>query len=331
MSRFKIIVFLMAVGVLAAILTTAWWFYVRVIAPDAATETQLSEMHGKGARPPDPGIKRFEKAAELIQDGDLDGGRSALYELVRTFPESSRVAESKRIIGEINMDMLFNPELNPLRKDYIVQPGDSLILIARKQQTTIECLLRANGMQSGILQPKDHLSVFPLDFTLVVSVTGKTVTLLRNERFFREYSAVDVKLTPPKAPYEAKISDKPAWVLGKRAGPLSPEFLTADKWLTVEKKDKSSSSASTFNIRALPKAKPVDAVAVNAAPGKAKGKGKTVSKKQPKGEALAGTSVDDEEVDITATIPLTGIFLANEDVEELYTIIRTQTPVKVLR
>src|SRR4029079_508144 len=178
MSRFKIIVFLMAVSILAATLATAYYFYIHIIAPDAATETQITAMKGKGAAPPDPGIKRFEKAIEFIQDNDLNSGRGALYELVRTFPESSRVRESKRIIGEMNMDMLFDSELNPLKKDYIVQPGDSLNLIARKQQTTVECILRANGMQSGTLQPGDHLFVFPLDFTLVISVTGKTVTLL---------------------------------------------------------------------------------------------------------------------------------------------------------
>jgi hypothetical protein len=322
MSRFKIIVFLMAVSILAAILATAYYFYIHVIAPDAATETQITAMKGKGAPPPDPGIKRFEKAIELIESSDLNGGRSALYELVRTFPESSRVSESKRIIGEMNMDMLFDSELNPLKKDYIVQPGDSLNLIARKQQTTVECILRANGMQSGTLQPGDHLFVFPIDFTLVINVAGKTVTLLRNDRFFREYTAIDVKLTPPKAPYEAKVSDKPAWLRGKRASPLSSEFMTADKWITIDKK-----GSNSFNIRALPKAKPTDLI--NPAP--AKSKGKSSGKKKQKGETLAGTTVDDDDVDPAAAPPSSGIFLPTEDVEELFTILRTGTPVKVIR
>lgn len=330
MSRFKIIVFLMAVGVLAAILSTAWWFYIHVISPDVDIQSELSAMHDKHAAPADPGIKRFEKAVELIQGSDLDAGRNALYELVRVFPESSRVAESKRIIGEINMDMLFNADLNPLRKDYIVQPGDSPNLIARKQQTTVECLMRANGLQTALLQPGDHLFVFPLEFKLLVTVGGRSVILMRTiqtasgpqERFFREYPALEVKLPVPKASYEAKVSDKPAWVRGKRAGTLSAEFLTADKWITVEKKDK-----STFNIRALPKAKPVDSTAVTPTPGK--GKAKAPVKKQQKGETLAGTTVDDDDVDVTATMPTTGIFLPTEDVEELFTIIRTGTPVTV--
>src|SRR3954465_5148385 len=101
MSRFKIIVFLMAMGVLAAILATAYWFSSRVIAPDAAAASQVTKMHEKGAPPADPGIKRFDKAAELIQDGDLDGGRSAPYELVPRFPKTTRVSERHAITREI--------------------------------------------------------------------------------------------------------------------------------------------------------------------------------------------------------------------------------------
>src|SRR5262245_34232860 len=102
MSRFKIIVFLMALGVLAGILATAYWFYSRVIAPDAEVAAELHSKQGKGQVQADPGVKRFEKAIELIQSSDLDGGRTALYDLIRVFPSSSRIAESKRIIGEMN-------------------------------------------------------------------------------------------------------------------------------------------------------------------------------------------------------------------------------------
>jgi LysM repeat protein len=323
MSRFKIIVFLMAVGVLAAILASAWWYYVHVFAPDAEVESGLHKMQQtKGAAPPDPGLKRFEKAVELISNNDLENGRAALYELIRTFPESTRVAESKRIIGEINMDMLFSADMNPLRKDYVVQPGDSLGLIARKQQTTIECVLRANGMQSSILQPGDHLNVFPLDFSMVIDISAKTVTILRSDRFFREYVALDVKLPEnAKAPFEAKIVDKPAiGEDGKRVGALSPEFMTADKSLSAEKVDKSTYKTN-FSIRALPKAKPVGEAAAARPPAKGK---------SAKGKAK-GSGGDDADPEPAPVVPLTGIFLPREDIEEIFTIIRTQTPVKVVR
>ena len=233
MSRFKIIVFLMAMGVLAGIFATAWWFYIRVIAPDAEVASELSHMHGKGALPPDPGIKRFEKAIELIQESDLDGGRAALYELVRTFPESSRVTESKRIIGEINMDMLFDAD-NPLKKDYIVQPGDSLNLIATKQGTTVDSIIRSSGLMSFNLQPGDHLTIIPMDFHLGVSVSKKQVMLLRKvgdkEYLFKVYEAKDIRLPPgTRLPVEMEISGKNTIYDGKPIISTDPNYLDADK------------------------------------------------------------------------------------------------------
>jgi hypothetical protein len=107
--------------------------------------------------------------------------------------------------------------------------------------------------------------------------------------------------------------------------------MTADKWISIEKK---TGEKTTFNIRALPKAKPADAGGVitpSTATASKKQKAKSGGKKAPKGETLSGTAVDEDEVDMTAAAPASGIFLSTEDVEELFTILRTNTPVKVLR
>ena len=320
MSRLKIIVFIIALGILGSVVGTAWWFYSRVLGHDSRLHSEIQAMQGqKGGALPDPGVRRFEKAIEDVRANNIDGGRTALYELVRTFPSSTRVGEAKRIIGEMNMDTLLNPEINPLKKDYIVQPGDSLLRIAGKNQTTVECLIRANGLQSSLLQPGDHLAVFPLDFEIVVHVSAKTLTLLRNERFFKEYEALDVRLPPAtRVPFETKVNEKAAWVGGRRVQSTSADFHGADKWISTEK--------SGFTIRSLPKARPVLPKAIPvAAPAK------TTRKQKERGAVLAGTTVDDDEVDATAGVPETGAFLANEDVEELFTIIRTKTVVKVVR
>lgn len=320
MNRLKIIVFLIAVGILGSVVGTAWWFYSRVMGHDSKLHSQIQAMQGqKGSGLPDPGIRRFDKAVENIRANDIEGGRTALYELVRTFPSSGRVSEAKRIIGEMNMDMLLNPEVNPLKKDYIVQPGDSLLRIAGKNQTTIECLIRTNGLQSSLLQPGDHLAVFPLDFEIIVTISGKKLTLLRNDRFFKEYEALDVRLPPAtRVPFETKVNEKAAWVGGRRVQSTSADFHNADKWISTEK--------GGFTIRPLPKAKPVLPKAV---PVSTPAKGTKGQKNR--GAVLAGTTVEDDEVDATAGVPETGAFLTNEDVEELFTIIRTKTSVKVVR
>lgn len=326
MNKVKIIVFFLAVGLAGSMITYAYLSYTRVVGKDDKLKEEIHVLQVNKKELPDPGIKRFEGAIEQIRAGDKDGGRDALYELLRQFPASKCGPEAKRIIGELNMDALFSVDDNPAKKGYIVQPGDSLGLIARKNQTTIECILRANSMLSMGLQPGDNLIVLPLEFEMIVDISAKTVTILKNQRFFKEYQTLDVKLpVGMKAPTEITISDKAAWVRGKRVLSTDSEFMSADKWLLCSKPG--------FNIRAQAQAKPVDDTIHVVAPAKnpAPSKNAPAKKPEPAKPPVAAVAADNDDHDATANIPQTGVFLAREDAEELFTLIRTQTPVKVLR
>src|SRR5690606_15348699 len=106
----------------------------------------------------DPGAKRFDAAIDLIKEGRIEDGRDALFKLINQFRESPTRVEAKRIIGELNMDQLYAAESKAGKKDYIVQPGDSLALIASRQNTTLDLLIRLNGLMGTVLQPGDHLT-----------------------------------------------------------------------------------------------------------------------------------------------------------------------------
>lgn len=309
MSRFKILVFLFAVALVGSIVAASYWFSTRVIGKDNKLETQIHQLQDKSkTQPPDPGIRRFEKAVELIKTGNLEDGRRALYELLHSFPDSVCADEARRIIGEINMDMLFSVNTNPTKKNHIVQPGESLGLIARKHQTTIECILRANGMMSSGLQPGDHLFVFPLEFTMVLNLTHKNLTLFKNERLFKVYHLEDIKLpSGVRAPSETTVNDKAAWVSGKRVLSTDSKFNSSDKWLMLQR------PGLTLRSKPLPKPPVPQAAPVEAD-----------TKKSSKNRAKVA-SVDPPD----DTASETGLFLPREDVEELYTIIRQGTPVKI--
>ena len=298
MSRFKIVLFLVVTSLAGACVAAAWWLYTHVIGKDAVVVKQIHANPGRQEEPrPDPSLKRFEKAVEILRE-NTEEGRDALYELLRYFPDSTRATEAKRIIGEMNLDALFSPGQNSTRKDYVVQPGDSLGRIAAKNATTVECLLRANSMMSSALQPGDHLFVFPLEFEIQVSVGAKTLTLLRNGRFFKEYPAVEVRLpagfkagaaaTPlnpgepaPQPAEPAKTAPPQVTTKGSKkhhaATPSLPpgELTLNDKAAWVEGRRVAPAdshfiaadkwlmgSRPGFNIRALPVAAPVGGPAV---------------------------------------------------------------------
>lgn len=342
MSRLKILIFLIAVAVAGTCVGVAWWFYSRVMTHDEAVKVEIKQIAGDKKAPPDPGLRRFDLALETVKSGDFEGGREALYELIKHFPSSKRADDAKRIIGEMNMDKLFSPDKNPQKVEYIVQPGNSLLLIAGKNHTTIDAILRINGMMSTALQPGDHLSVIPLDFEILVNVTKKTVTLIRNERFFKEYQALEIHVPAgirvpverdPDKKLEMEISDKPAWFEGKRIQSTHPSYLSSDKWLMGSK--------IGLNIRSLPQAKAVGGPETivpkgPAKPAPTKTSSKTATKgkssSHTKGRGAAQAEAEAAPIDESAgPVVEPGIFLPREDIEELFSIIRTKTKVKVVR
>ena len=355
MYRIKILIFLFTIMLVGGVFAGCWWLYSRVLNRDDEVKAEISRESGNRKSPPDPGLRRFDQAIETIQSGGdhEQEGRDQLFDMVKHFPDSKRATDAKRIIGEMNMDALFSAGGNPNRKDHVVQPGESLNLIARKNLTTVSAIMRGNGMMSSGLQPGDHLFLFPLDFEMIVNVTKKTLTLKKNNQFFKEYHIVDFKLPSgvkakpafEKPPADIDVADRAAWFGGKRVQETDPHFMSSDKWLMGSK--------AGFNIRGVPQAKvAADGKTVIVEPhnmGKnpsstnKKGGGASTPKhtttashgskhSQPKGVVMAETSVEDEDdTDASAAAPQTGIYLARDDIEELYTIIRTKTKIAVWR
>ena len=371
MSRLKIVLFLSSLALAAACVAGAWWACTHILGKDEVVTKQIQQMQGNKKDPPDPGLHRFDNAVTTMKKGEIATGRDDLYELLRNFPASSRAPEAKRIIGEMNLDAMFSQNLNTAKKDYIVRPGDSLGLIARKNDTTVECIMRANAMMSSGLQPGDHLFIFPHDFDMIISVSAKTLTLLRNGRFFKEYQALDVKLppgmkvaptiaaatssdgaqpsppaavpvakttgkkkttihTPPALPGELTVHDKAAWVEGKRVLPTDSHFNSADKWLM--------SSRIGFNIRALPQATAlsgqttiIQPKSTSSKPDKTASKTPAKDKNNKHASPAAMNNHEEDKEDATTAMPESGVFLARDDTEELFTIIRTGTKIRVIK
>ena len=204
-SKVKILFTILAVGFLGGVIYGSYYLYQHKFRQDIEAR---EEIKNRGEQPlPDPGKNKFAQAVKLLEKGDLEGARVGLFELVRNYKDSSKYSEAKRIIGEINMDELLEPKIGPRKKEYIVQSGDSLALIANRNETTVHCIQRTNGMFDTLIHPGDRLIIFPLDFSIVVDVGAKSLTLMRKDRFFKEYPILEVKVPPNlRIPYQTSIA-----------------------------------------------------------------------------------------------------------------------------
>ncbi len=296
-AQFKLLVYLIVLGLTLGSMALAYYIYMKVLSPEERLREELSRIRRAELPKIDPGLKRFDAAAALLKEGRFNEAREALFRIVQQFPESAATPEAKRIIGEINMDELFSREPVPGKRDYIVQPGDSLALIATRQNTTMDLLIRLNGLMGATLHPGDHLTVLPVSFNLVVDASAKTVTLRRvageKEVFFKEYQAADLRLPAGmKLPAEMEIKGKSAMLDGRAVLSTDPRYAEADKWLP--------GSRAGVVLRTPPPPEPAPP------PG-------------PDGRPAPSPA------------PPPGIFLGREDLEEMFALVRNGSKLYLIR
>jgi len=296
-TQLKLLLFLIVLGITLGCMATAFYIYDKILRPERLIQAEMKNMK-KGELPKiDPGAKRFEIAATQIRAGKYTEGRELLYKMLQQFPDSATCPEAKRIIGEMNFDELFSPESKINKKDYIVQPGDSLALIASKQGSSMDMIVRLNGLMGTTLQPGDHLTIIPLEFSIVVDLSAKSLTLRRKtgekEYFFKEYQASDIRLpNSVKIPAELEIKGKSAISEGKVVLSTDPKYVAAEKWLPT--------SRNGVVLRTSPVAKAPQATQDSALP---------------------------------ASLPPaeSGVFLDSSDLEELFALVRNGSKLYFVR
>ena len=305
-AQFKLLIFLITVGLFAGVVASGYWVYENILLREHRVEQDLAAMKDKERPRIDPGERPFDAAVDLIRGGNLTEGREALYKLLQQFPESGSCQEARRIIGEINMDQLFSREHMAGKKEYIVQPGESLNRIAQKNGTNVDFIIRLNGLMSTVLQPGDRLTVAPIEFNLGVVVSKKQVLLNRKigdkEYLFKQYNALDVRLPRgANLPGAYEVGLKFAQIGGKTVRSEDPLYTEAEKWIPATK------PGVVFRTQPVAKAIPVN--------------------ETPPPATDAGVSP------VPAVQPPeeTGIFLTRADLEELFALIRKGAKLELAR
>ena len=269
-SQLKILLAVFALGLLGAAGVLVAYMWEKKYKPEieAVQDLEADKQLEPTARPlPDPGKKQYAYAMEAIRNGELDEARKHLTFILKYYEDSSTFHEAKRVLGELNVDELLSPSEGPGKLEYTVKSGDALTLIARRNHTTIDYILRVNGRTSDIIRIGDKLWVTPLQFSLEANVSDKTLTVYRlmrpegetepnpatetggegddedaedtsnlEEVFFKEYPIQDINIPPQvSVPLTTAISAKPAWNGSKRAEFSYASYHESNRWLQTSR------------------------------------------------------------------------------------------------
>ena len=256
---------------------------------------------------PDPAIPEFQRLKKLQATGVTPSLRDSWNNWIEANPKSPLLPEGRRLLGSANMALIFQPNENPSLITYTVVKGDSLAKIASKQHSNAELIQKANQLPGINLQIGQQLVIPQLKLSLELDRAAKTLTLLDNGNYLKEYPLLSA---PPASSTPAKISTK---VLDKSAIAGSKRLAFGDKAYATS--EKSILIAQAPAIVAAPEVPAPTAAPVQSSPSPSVDGGTNVS---PAPVATA-----------TPTPPPMppGYVLGNADLQEVFALVSRNTPV----
>ena len=133
---------------------------------------------------------------------------------------------------------LFSKEVDPGSVSYTVKPGDSLYVLARKNQTTVDLIKKINGLKSDNIYPGMKLKIHTAPFSIQIDKVRNTLVLYSQDKPVKKYSVATGKdNSTPVGKF--KITDKlvnPTWFkTGAILPPGSPENGLGTRWMGFDK------------------------------------------------------------------------------------------------
>ncbi len=236
MARIKFLLAFLALLICAGGVSGAFFYWKKFAQPDIVVTRHMEGKDGGTMEKPDLGKRHFDAAIQLVKDGELVSARDRLLYLMEYYPESKTYQEARRIVGELNMDLLLSKIPLEGKKEHVVSRGEALVTIARRNETTIDYIMRVNEKTTEFIYPDEALVVYPLEFRAEINLKKKTVTLFDGDKFFKEYTIVDSHLPPDlKAPVTTSVSEKVAWYIDKPVNFTNENYLNCNKWVRTGK------------------------------------------------------------------------------------------------
>jgi LysM repeat protein len=236
MARFKFLLAFIALLICGGGVAGAYFYWKKFAQPELVVNRHISGKGGGTLERPDLGKRHFDAALALLREGELVSARDRLVYLMQYFPESATYEEARRIVGEVNMDLLLSKIPMPDKVEHKVRRGEALVTIASRNQTTIDYIMRANGKTSEFIFPDEPLTVYPLRFRVEISLGKDTVTVFDGEALFKEYQILDRNLPSDiKAPVATTVSERVAWYGDQPVNFTHPAYMSCAKWIRTGK------------------------------------------------------------------------------------------------
>lgn len=146
---------------------------------------QISET----AAPPIRGAALAALGKQAMRRDERLEARRLFHEAMQgAAPDTAAFDEALERLGDVNAALAFGPEATPESRVYIVEPGDNLISIGIKLNTTQGLLMRANNISDpASLRVGQRLKYTPKDFHILIERATCRLYLVDSHGIFKRY------------------------------------------------------------------------------------------------------------------------------------------------
>jgi len=213
---------------------------IAVVAVIAAISVAFLALKGRTATTVQQksGVKEYLKQAEIsLNEGNLLKARQAYAQVINEHPDSLFVELAQKELERLNMRILFSPIETENSIIYTVQEGDTLRKIAKKHNTTVEMLMRSNGLETDLIHPGKRLKIATSRFTIVADKSQNLLTLKADGEVLKVYrvsTGIDGITPVGRFTVVNKLTD-PTWY---KAGAIVPsgssENILGSRWMGLD-------------------------------------------------------------------------------------------------
>jgi len=180
------------------------------------------------------GKKYFELASAYENKKDLVKARDIYQLLLKKYQNIENISDVQDKLGRLNIAILFSKIVTDKDQLYEVEPGDTLINIAKKFGTTVELIKEANSLKGDNIQARAKLKVSKAKYKVLVDKSQNILTLLGDDNIIKVYrvSTGENNCTPVgNFRLVNKIID-PVWYAEKAIVPAeSPDNVLGSRWM----------------------------------------------------------------------------------------------------
>jgi len=182
----------------------------------------------------------FLSEADLaLEESNFIGAKKLYKESMSTITDINKLQEIQDKVDEINIKIIFSSVKDDCSLIYTVKSGDSLSKIAKKFNTTINLIKRANNLTSNIIKTGQTLKVNTCPFSVVVDKSQNLLFLKRKDEVIKTYLVATGKdnSTPIGEFKIVNKLEKPTWYkTGAVISPDSPENILGTRWMGFDLK-----------------------------------------------------------------------------------------------